>query len=63
VDQKQSQRYSMTEIEQCIHILDHMVNRNEDFVALPKDKQIELIKIAGQLLRRNEKQGRQPAFD
>ena len=51
MDIQQSQRYAPEEIDHCIGLLTHMVNSNEDFVSLPKEKQIELIKIAGQLSR------------
>ena len=43
--------YATKEIDHCIRILTHMVNNGEDFVALPREKQIELITIAGQLSR------------
>ena len=49
--QKKENRYTISEINQCIDILNHMVNQSEDLVSLPKEKQIELIKIAGQLSR------------
>ena len=45
------QRYATKEIDHCIRVLTHMVNNDEDFVALPREKQIELVKIAGQLSR------------
>jgi len=51
VDIKESQQYATKEIDHCISILTHMVNNSKDFVALPRKKQIELIKIAGQLSR------------
>ena len=51
MDQKQDQRYTTTEIDHCINIITHMVTNGEDFAALPKEKQIELMKIAGQLSR------------
>jgi len=51
LETEQTQHYGTKEINHCIHILTHMVNNSEDFVALPKEKQIELIKIAGQLSR------------
>ena len=49
MDQKQS--YTSIEIDRCISLLTHMVKNSEDFVALPREKQIELIKIAGHLSR------------
>jgi len=51
VDIDNHQPYATKEIDHCIRILTHMVNNSEDFVALPREKQIELIKIAGQLSR------------
>ncbi len=39
------------DIDHCIRMLKHWVDHGEDFVALPREKQIELIKIAGQLSR------------
>ena len=48
---KKDQRFSISEIDQCIDILNHMVDQSDEFVTLPKDKQIELIKAAGQLSR------------
>lgn len=51
MDIEQNQCYTTKEIDHCISMLTHMVNNSEDFVALPKEKQIELIKIAGQLSR------------
>ena len=51
MDIEQNQRYSTKEIDHCIGLLTHMVNNGEDFVSLPKEKQIEFIKIAGQLSR------------
>jgi NAD(P)-dependent dehydrogenase (short-subunit alcohol dehydrogenase family) len=51
VRKKKDKRFSISEIDQCIDVLNHMVNKSEEFVTLPKDKQIELIKAAGQLSR------------
>ncbi|WP_319407932.1 SDR family oxidoreductase [uncultured Desulfosarcina sp.] len=51
MDIENSQPYATTDIDRCIRILTHMVNNGEDFVALPREKQIALIKIAGQLSR------------
>lgn len=41
----------MDDIDDCIRLLTHMAQKNEDFVALPRNKQIALIKAAGQLSR------------
>ncbi len=51
MDIDDNQRYATKEIDLCIRVLTHMVDNAEDFVALPREKQIELIKIAGQLSR------------
>jgi len=51
VNKEQNQGYAVKEIEYCIEMLTHMVNHSDDFVALPKEKQIELSKVAGQLSR------------
>ncbi|MCJ7772390.1 MAG: SDR family oxidoreductase [Desulfobacterales bacterium] len=55
----QNQHDATNEIDHCIRILTHMVNNGEDFVALPREKQIELIKIAGQLSRPDSRQKKQ----
>jgi hypothetical protein len=59
LDIEQNQRYSAKEIDHCIGLLTHMVNNAKDFVSLPKKKQIELIKIAGQLSRADRHQLKQ----
>jgi NAD(P)-dependent dehydrogenase (short-subunit alcohol dehydrogenase family) len=59
LDIEQNQRYSPKEVEQCIELLTHMVNNGDDFVALPKEKQMELIKIAGRLSRPDRNQLKQ----
>jgi len=51
VNQKQDYNYTLEEIDQCINVLTHMVKNSDDFVALPREKQIELSRIAGQLSR------------
>ena len=51
MDLKQSQNFTTEEIDHCIKILTHLVLKSEDFTALPKEKQIELMKIAGLLSR------------
>ncbi len=47
----QKSRDTVDEVDHCIRILTDLVNNDEEFVALPKKKQIELTKIAGQLSR------------
>ncbi|MCK5344781.1 MAG: SDR family oxidoreductase [Candidatus Heimdallarchaeota archaeon] len=51
MDMKEKQEYTSEEIDNCINILDHLVKNCDDFVLLPKDKQIQLMKVAGQLSR------------
>ncbi len=53
---KENQLYTTKEIEHCINILTHLVNNCENFVALPRKKQIELMKVAGQLSKPDRKQ-------
>lgn len=48
---EQTPLYEAKDIDHCINVLTHMVNNDEDFVIIPKEKQIELIKIAGRLSR------------
>ncbi|MBN2736099.1 MAG: SDR family oxidoreductase [Spirochaetales bacterium] len=38
-----------TQIEQCIKVLAYLLDNNEAFMALPKEQQIELMKLSGQL--------------
>ena len=38
MDINKNQRYSTKEIDDCIGMLTHMVNNNEEFVALPREK-------------------------
>ena len=59
MDIEQNQRYSAKEIDYCIGLLTYMVNNGKAFVSLPKKKQIELIKIAGQLSRPDRHQLKQ----
>lgn len=53
---KQNQCYTTKEIDQCINILTYLVNSCEDFAAVPKEQQIELMKVAGQLSRPHRRQ-------
>ena len=59
MDIEPNQRYSAKEIDYCIGLLTYMVNNGKAFVSLPKKKQIELIKIAGQLSRPDRHQLKQ----
>jgi len=43
--------YSEEEINRCIAILSYLLENSDSFAALPKDKQIELMKVSGQLSR------------
>ena len=56
---EQNQCYTIKEIEQCISILAHLTNNYENFAALPKKQQIELMKVAGQLSRPDRHQLKQ----
>lgn len=51
MDINKNQCFTKKEIEHCISILTQLVNNSEDFTALAKEQQIELMKIAGQLSR------------
>ncbi|MCK5154159.1 MAG: hypothetical protein KAQ93_07340, partial [Spirochaetales bacterium] len=53
MDQKE---IDQKEIDHCIDILNRLVTDSNEFVSLPKEKQIELIKIAGQLSRPDRQQ-------
>ena len=59
MDIENSRRDATEEVDRCIRILTHMVNNDADFVALPREKQIALIKIAGQLSRPDSHQAKQ----
>lgn len=50
------QTYTEQDIEQCISLLTHMATDADDFTALAKEKQIELITAAGHLSRPAKKQ-------
>lgn len=43
--------YSIDDINQCLEILNHFAENSESFVSLPKDKQIELMKVTGKISR------------
>ncbi|MDA3941537.1 MAG: SDR family oxidoreductase [Spirochaetia bacterium] len=47
----QINKYTAEEIDKCINILTHLLDNSEDFAGLPKDKQIELMKVSGQISR------------
>ena len=51
MDESEKQIYTAQEIDQCINILTRLVTNGGEFAELPKEKQIELMKIAGQLSR------------
>ena len=59
MNSKKKNKITLTDVDECISVLNQMVNQSEDFVALPKEKQIELIKIAGQLSRPDTNQLKQ----
>lgn len=49
--QKENKDYSAKDIDMCIRILSHLIDNSDDFAALSKEQQIELMKTAGQLSR------------
>jgi len=51
LDLNQSGSFTNTEIDNCISILTSLVNNYDDFAILTEAKQIELMKVAGQLSR------------
>ena len=51
MEPKKDKGYSAEDIDQCIGILSHLADNSEDFAALSKEQQIELMKAAGQLSR------------
>lgn len=59
MDLKPDKSVTLDEIEQCLRVLGHLLQHEEAFVALPRETQIELMKIAGQLSRPNGHQLRQ----
>ena len=59
MDIKETARYTEKEIDHCISILTHLVKNSEDFVTLPREQQIELMKIAGQLSKPDRHQIKQ----
>lgn len=51
MEQKKDKSYSLKDIDQCISILNHLVDNSDEFADLSKELQIELMKTAGQLSR------------
>ncbi len=51
MNQIEVQSYTAAEIDKCINILTHLLENSDSFAALPKEKQIELMKVSGQLSR------------
>ena len=49
MDFKKDNKYTTDEISNCINILADLADNNEAFAALPKEKKVELMKIAGLL--------------
>jgi short chain dehydrogenase len=56
MNQIEKQSYTIEEIDKCIKILTHLLESGDDFANLPKDKQIKLMKAAGQLSRPDQYQ-------
>ena len=48
---KQHKPFEKEEIENCINILTELVNNSSSFAALPREQQIELMKVSGLLSR------------
>jgi len=59
VKTKQENKYTEKEIDHCISLLTELVNNANAFTSLTKDKQIELMKISGQLSRPDRHQFKQ----
>lgn len=53
MDIKEKLTYTTQEIDDCVAMLNHLADHCDEFVALPKKQQIELMKAAGQLSRPN----------
>jgi len=51
VETQDSSAYSIDEINHCLDILNHLVENSESFASLPKEKQIELMKVTGKISR------------
>lgn len=49
--QKENKGYLAKDVDMCISILSHLIDNGDDFAALSKEQQIELMKNAGQLSR------------
>ena len=46
---KEKETFSLREIDRCIHILKQLSDNYEDFSSLPKETQIEIMKVSGKL--------------
>lgn len=51
MDQVEKQHYSEEDIDKCIDILTYLLNDSAGFASLSTEKQIELMKVSGQLSR------------
>lgn len=51
MDLKQNRSYTIEEIDNCISVLTTLVNNYDEFALISEEKQIELMKVAGQLSR------------
>ena len=49
MNEKQNKKYTQEEIDKCIAILDHLACKGSEFISLPRDQQIKLMKSAGYL--------------
>ncbi len=56
---KQNNKYTVQEIDRCINLLKGLLENSSNFIALPENKQIELMKAAGKLSRPDYEQQKQ----
>ncbi|MDA3835137.1 MAG: SDR family NAD(P)-dependent oxidoreductase [Spirochaetales bacterium] len=59
MDLHDDQNFSLDDIDKCISLLIHLAQTSEDFVSLPKERQIVLMQAAGQLSRPDHHQLKQ----
>jgi len=51
VDKKQDRTFTAKDVDHCIGLLTHMVDNVHEFLKIPYEQQIQLMKVAGQLSR------------
>lgn len=59
MSEKKEKKYTKAEIDNCIEILAHLAENEQEFVALPREKQIEFVRVAGQFARPDKEQRKQ----